>query len=111
MPGTRRSIDNRFGEMFLWQLFWDRTLKDASIGSFLSSWLESWLYVSLWRFFEPIVRRMMEPPIHPRPDPPDHQQDHPHVHLLMTAANQSMMTKECRGRREGWTTSSPASGV
>lgn len=31
-----KSIDNRFGEMFYGSLFWNRTLKDASIGSMLS---------------------------------------------------------------------------
>lgn len=34
-----KEIDNRFGEMNYGTLFWDRTLKDAGIGSFLSlSW-------------------------------------------------------------------------
>jgi hypothetical protein len=31
-----KSIDNRYGEMFYGNLFWNRTLKDAGIGSFLS---------------------------------------------------------------------------
>ena len=31
-----KSIDNRYGEMFYGTLFWNRTLKDAGIGSFLS---------------------------------------------------------------------------
>jgi hypothetical protein len=31
-----KSIDNRFGEMFYGGLFWNRYVKDASIGSFLS---------------------------------------------------------------------------
>jgi N12 class adenine-specific DNA methylase len=31
-----KSIDNRFGEMFYGNLFWNRYLKDAAIGSFLS---------------------------------------------------------------------------
>lgn len=31
-----KSVDNRFGEMFYGGLFWDRTLKDLSIASFLS---------------------------------------------------------------------------
>src|SRR5271165_3064828 len=31
-----KSIDNSFGEMFWGTLFWNRTLKDAGIGSFLS---------------------------------------------------------------------------
>ena len=31
-----KSIDNRFGEMFYGGLFWDRYVKDAGIGSFLS---------------------------------------------------------------------------
>lgn len=31
-----KSVDNRFGEMFYSNLFWNRTVKDAGIGSFLS---------------------------------------------------------------------------
>src|SRR5512143_1395750 len=31
-----KSVDNRFGEMFYSNLFWNRTLKDVGIGSFLS---------------------------------------------------------------------------
>ena len=31
-----KSIDNRFGEMFYGSLFWNRMIKDAGIGSFLS---------------------------------------------------------------------------
>ena len=31
-----KSIDNRFGEMFYGNLFWNRYLKDSAIGSFLS---------------------------------------------------------------------------
>lgn len=31
-----KSVDNRFGEMFYSTLFWDRYVKDAGIGSFLS---------------------------------------------------------------------------
>lgn len=31
-----KSVDNRFGEMFYGTLFWNRTAKDMSIGSFLS---------------------------------------------------------------------------
>jgi hypothetical protein len=31
-----KSVDNRFGEMFYGSLFWNRTIKDAGIGSFLS---------------------------------------------------------------------------
>jgi hypothetical protein len=31
-----KSVDNRFGEMFYGNLFWNRTMKDAGIASFLS---------------------------------------------------------------------------
>ena len=31
-----KSVDNRFGEMFYGTLFWNRAIKDAGIGSFLS---------------------------------------------------------------------------
>lgn len=36
LRGISKSIDNRFGEMFYGGLFWNRTVKDAGIGSFLS---------------------------------------------------------------------------
>lgn len=58
-----KQIDNRFGEMFYGSLFWNRTLKDASIGSFLSlGWNLGFAREFGGGFFEPIVRRMMEPP-------------------------------------------------
>lgn len=58
-----KQIDNRFGEMFYGSLFWNRTLKDASIGSFLSlGWNLGFAREFGGGFFEPIVRRMIEPP-------------------------------------------------
>ena len=36
LRGIAKSIDNRFGEMFYGNLFWNRYLKDSAIGSFLS---------------------------------------------------------------------------
>lgn len=58
-----KSIDNRFGEMFYGSLFWDRTLKDASIGSFLSlGWNLGFAREFGGGFFEPIVRRMRDAP-------------------------------------------------
>jgi hypothetical protein len=36
LRAVAKSIDNRFGEMFYGGLFWDRYVKDAGIGSFLS---------------------------------------------------------------------------
>lgn len=58
-----KQIDNRFGEMFYGSLFWNRTLKDASIGSFLSlGWNLGFAREFGGGFFEPIARRMLEPP-------------------------------------------------
>ena len=58
-----KQIDNRFGEMFYGGLFWNRTLKDASIGSFLSlGWNLGFAREFGGGAFEPIVRRMMDAP-------------------------------------------------
>lgn len=58
-----KQIDNRFGEMFYGSLFWNRTLKDASIGSFLSlGWNLGFVREFGGGFFEPIVRRMIDTP-------------------------------------------------
>jgi hypothetical protein len=58
-----KQIDNRFGEMTYGSLFWNRTLKDASIGSFLSlGWNLGFAREFGGGFFEPIVRRMMSDP-------------------------------------------------
>lgn len=58
-----KQIDNRFGEMTYGGLFWNRTLKDASIGSFLSlGWNLGFAREFGGGFFEPIVRRMIDAP-------------------------------------------------
>lgn len=58
-----KQIDNRFGEMFYGGLFWNRTLKDASIGSFLSlGWNLGFAREFGGGAFEPIVRRMISAP-------------------------------------------------
>ena len=58
-----KQIDNRFGEMTYGSLFWNRTLKDASIGSFLSlGWNLGFAREFGGGFFEPIARRMMSDP-------------------------------------------------
>lgn len=58
-----KQIDSRFGEMFYGSLFWNRTLKDASIGSFLSlGWNLGFLREFGGGAFEPIVRRMLDAP-------------------------------------------------
>lgn len=63
MRALGKSIDNRFGEMFYGSLFWNRTLKDASIGSFLSlGWNLGFAREFGGGAFEPIVRRMMDAP-------------------------------------------------
>lgn len=63
MRALGKQIDNRFGEMFYGSLFWNRTLKDASIGSFLSlGWNLGFAREFGGGFFEPIVQRMMKAP-------------------------------------------------
>jgi hypothetical protein len=63
MRALGKQIDNRFGEMFYGSLFWNRTLKDASIGSFLSlGWNLGFAREFGGGFFEPIVRRMIDAP-------------------------------------------------
>jgi len=58
-----KQIDSRFGEMFYGGLFWNRTLKDAAIGSFLSlGWNLGFLREFGGGFFEPIARRMLGAP-------------------------------------------------
>jgi hypothetical protein len=58
-----KQIDSRFGEMFYGSLFWNRTLKDASIGSFLSlGWNLGFAREFGGGTFEPIVRRMIDAP-------------------------------------------------
>lgn len=58
-----KQIDNRFGEMFYGSLFWNRTLKDASIGSFLSlGWNLGFAREFGGGAFEPIVRKMIDAP-------------------------------------------------
>jgi len=58
-----KQIDSRFGEMFYGSLFWNRTLKDASIGSFLSlGWNLGFMREFGGGAFEPIVRRMIDTP-------------------------------------------------
>lgn len=58
-----KQIDNRFGEMFYGSLFWNRTMKDAAIGSFLSlGWNLGFVREFGGGFFEPIVRKMIDTP-------------------------------------------------
>jgi hypothetical protein len=58
-----RQIDNRFGEMFYGSLFWNRTLKDAAIGSFLSlGWNLGFAREFVGGALEPAARRLMSAP-------------------------------------------------
>jgi len=58
-----KQIDNRFGEMFYGGLFWNRTLKDAAIGSFLSlGWNLGFMREFGGGTFAPIARRLMDNP-------------------------------------------------
>lgn len=58
-----KQIDNRFGEMYYGGLFWNRNMKDALIGSFLSlGWNLGFVREFGGGAFEPIARRLMEAP-------------------------------------------------
>jgi hypothetical protein len=58
-----KQVDNRFGEMFYGGLFWNRTMKDASIASFLSlGWNLGFAREFVGGALEPAVRRMTAAP-------------------------------------------------
>jgi len=58
-----KQVDNRFGEMFYGSLFWNRTIKDASIGAFLSlGWNLGFAREFVGGALEPAARRMMAAP-------------------------------------------------
>lgn len=58
-----KQVDNRFGEMFYGGLFWNRTLKDAAVGSFLSlGWNLGFAREFVGGALEPAFRRMMSTP-------------------------------------------------
>jgi hypothetical protein len=58
-----KQVDNRFGEMFYGSLNWNRTIKDAAIGSFLSlGWNLGFAREFVGGALEPAARRMMEAP-------------------------------------------------
>jgi len=58
-----KQVDNRFGEMFYNSLFWNRTIKDAAIGSFLSlGWNLGFAREFVGGALEPAARRMMNAP-------------------------------------------------
>lgn len=63
MRAIGKSIDNRFGEMFYGSLFWNRTLKDSLIGSFLSlGWNLGFVREFGGGAMEPLGRRLLGPP-------------------------------------------------
>lgn len=56
-----KQVDNRFGEMFYGSLFWNRTMKDAAIGSFLSlGWNLGFAREFVGGALEPAVRPLMK---------------------------------------------------
>ncbi len=58
-----KQVDGRFGEMFYGGLFWNRTLKDAAIGSFLSlGWNLGFIKEFGGGAFQHIARRAMDAP-------------------------------------------------
>jgi len=63
MRAIGKQVDNRFGEMFYGSLFWNRTVKDASIGSFLSlGWNLGFSREFIGGALEPAARRMIDAP-------------------------------------------------
>ncbi len=63
MRAIGKQIDNRFGEMFYGSLFCNRTLKDASIGSFLSlGWNLGFAREFVGGALEPAVKRLGNAP-------------------------------------------------
>jgi hypothetical protein len=63
MRAIGKQVDNRFGEMFYGSLFWNRTVKDASIGSFLSlGWNLGFAREFIGGALEPAARRMIDAP-------------------------------------------------
>ena len=63
MRAIGKQVDNRFGEMFYGGLFWNRTMKDAAIGSFLSlGWNLGFAREFVGGALEPAARRMMGAP-------------------------------------------------
>jgi hypothetical protein len=63
MRAIGKQIDNRFGEMFYGSLFWNRTMKDAAIGSFLSlGWNLGFAREFVGGALEPAARRLMDNP-------------------------------------------------
>jgi hypothetical protein len=58
-----KQVDNRFGEMFYGGLFWNRMIKDASIGSFLSlGWNLGFAREFVGGALEPFARRLVDKP-------------------------------------------------
>jgi len=63
MRAVGKQIDNRFGEMFYGSLFWNRNIKDAAIGSFLSlGWNLGFAREFVGGVLEPAARRFMAAP-------------------------------------------------
>lgn len=63
MRAIGKQVDNRFGEMFYGGLFWNRTMKDAAIGSFLSlGWNLGFAREFVGGALEPAARRLMDAP-------------------------------------------------
>jgi hypothetical protein len=95
-----KSIDNRFGEMFYGGLFWNRTLKDASIGSFLSlGWNLGFAREFGGGFFEPIARPLMGAPTPTRKLVRDvtTKTTNMFVYAMTAATINAMMTKGMSG--------------
>jgi hypothetical protein len=56
-----KSIDNRYGEMFYKNLFWNKTLKEAGIGSFLSlGWNLGFVREHMGGILEPFLKNAID---------------------------------------------------
>ena len=63
MRAIGKQVDNRFGEMFYGGLFWNRTMKDAAVGSFLSlGWNLGFVREFVGGALEPAARRLAAAP-------------------------------------------------
>lgn len=56
-----KSVDNRFGEMYYSNLFWNKTIKDAGIGSFLSlGWNLGFVREFGGGLLEPVIKPLVD---------------------------------------------------
>lgn len=100
MRAIGKEVENRFGEMFYGGLFWNRTLKDSLIGSFLSlGWNLGFVREFGGGALEPLGRRMMGPPTPTRKTIRDvaHKSTNAMVYMMSAFAINAMINKSMTG--------------